>query len=154
MKLKETWQRIELGPIRPLYTLIRLLLRSILNVILSLYCYKTIKIYLCNHFTIGIWQLYKKRTQFPHPIGIVIGFKVSMGYDCQIYQNVTIGAKDTANYRTANYPKIGNNVTIYPNTVIIGDISIGDNAIIGAGTIVRADIPANCVAYGNPLKIK
>ena len=77
-----------------------------------------------------------------------------MGYDCIVYQNVTIGAKDTINYLTANYPQIGNNVTIYPNAVIIGDIYIGDNSIIGAGSIVLTDIPPNSIAYGNPAKVK
>jgi serine acetyltransferase len=77
-----------------------------------------------------------------------------MGYDCIIYQNVTIGTKDTTNYLFANYPVIGDNVTIYPNAVIIGNISIGDNSIIGAGSIVNSDIPPNSIAYGNPAKIK
>lgn len=137
-----------------LYGILRLFITSVINIILSVYCYRTIKIYLCNHFTIGIKELYKKRTKFPHPIGIVIGFKVDLGYDCIIYQNVTIGTKDTVNYLTANYPKIGNNVTIFPNTIIIGDITIGDNTIIGAGSVVLTDIPANSIAYGNPAKVK
>jgi serine acetyltransferase len=146
--------KIILAPVRLLTSWIILFLNSVYKILLSLYCYKTIKIYLCNHFTIGIWKLYKRRTIFPHPVGIVIGYKVDLGYDCIIYQNVTIGAKDTVNYLTANYPRFGNNVIIYPNAVIIGDIYIGDNSIIGAGAIVLADIPPNSIAFGNPAKIK
>jgi serine acetyltransferase len=146
--------RFILAPIKLFYYWIRLFLISFYNIILSLYCYKTVKIYLSNHLTIGILNLYKKRTKFPHPVGVVIGFKVNMGYDCIIYQNVTIGTKDTTNYLFANYPVIGDNVTIYPNAVIIGNISIGDNSIIGAGSIVNSDIPPNSIAYGNPAKIK
>jgi len=47
---------------------------------------------------------------------------------------------------------IGNNVWIACNVVICGGVSIGDNAVIGAGSIVIKDIPANYLAYGNPCK--
>ena len=60
------------------------LTRFIIGSILSIYCYRNIKVYFCNHLNIGIWNLYKKRTVFHHPIGIVIGFKVQIGTDCQI----------------------------------------------------------------------
>lgn len=64
-----------------------------------------------------------------------------------IFQNVTIGCKD---YKT---PVIGNNVRIYLNSVIFGDINIGDNAVIGAGAVVINDVPANAVVVGNPARI-
>lgn len=130
------------------------LIRFIIGSILSIYCYRNIKVYFCNHFNIGIWNLYKKRTVFHHPIGIVIGFKVQIGTDCQIFQNVTIGTKDTQNFKEGSYPKIGNNVIIYPNSIIIGDINIGDNVIIGAGSIVLNDIPSDVVVAGSPAEIK
>lgn len=133
---------------------IKILIKSILQIIQSLYYYQSIKIYLCNHFTIGIKELYRKRTKFPHPLGIVIGIKVKLGYDCTIYQNVTIGAKIKDDLVNAKYPKIGNNVTIYANAVIIGDISIGDNSVIGAGSVVLKDVPQNSIVFGNPSKIK
>lgn len=128
--------------------------RFFIDSILSIYCYRNIKVYICNHLNIGIWTLYKKRTIFHHPIGIVIGFKVQIGYNCQIFQNVTIGTKDTQNFKEGRYPKIGNNVIIYPNSIIIGDINIGDNVIIGAGSIVLNDIPSNVIVAGSPAKIK
>jgi len=141
-------------PLIYVYTWMVIIYKTFINIILSLYCYKTIKIYLCNHLTIGIWKLYKKRVKFPHPVGIVIGLNVNIGYDCIIYQNVTIGTKDTANYKNGKYPKIGNNVIIYPNSVIIGDIEIGDNAVIGAGSIVLKNVPSGKVVFGNPAKLK
>jgi serine O-acetyltransferase len=48
------------------------------------------------------------------------------------------------------YPTIGDNVTIYANSVIIGGIKIGDNAIIGAGAVVVKDVPPKAVVAGNP----
>lgn len=123
------------------------------DVILSIYCYRNIKVYLCNHLNVGIWELYKNQTILPHPIGIVIGNKVKIGQGCKIYHNVTIGTKETQNFENGRYPSIGNNVIIYPNSIIIGDISIGDNTIIGAGSIVLNDIPANSIAIGVPAAI-
>lgn len=49
--------------------------------------------------------------------------------------------------------KIGNNVFIGVNTTILKGSSIGNNVIIGANTLVNKDIPDNCVAVGNPVKV-
>ena len=95
-------------------------------------------------------SLAQARVFFPHPLGIVIGKGVSIGNGCRIYQNVTIGLK---NETDTQYPKIGNNVTIYANSIIIGDIVIGDNTIIGASTVVTKSIPPNSIVAGNPAKI-
>jgi serine O-acetyltransferase len=123
------------------------------GIILSIYCYRSIRVYLSNHLNIGIWKLFKQKTTLPHPVGIVIGYKVIIGKGCKIYHNVTIGTKDTKNFKNAPYPIIGDNVLIYPNSIIIGDISIGDNSIIGAGAIVLNDIPSNSIVIGNPARI-
>lgn len=47
---------------------------------------------------------------------------------------------------------IGNNVWVAANVVILGGVTIGDNAVIGAGSVVTKDIPANYLAYGVPCK--
>lgn len=49
---------------------------------------------------------------------------------------------------------IGNNVWIGGSTTILPGVSIGDNVTIGAGSVVTKDIPANCVAVGNPCRVK
>lgn len=48
---------------------------------------------------------------------------------------------------------IGNNVWIGGNTCVMPGVTIGDNAVIGAGSVVTKDIPANVVAVGNPCKV-
>jgi len=48
---------------------------------------------------------------------------------------------------------IGRNVWIGAGAVILPGITIGDNSVIGAGSIVTKDIPSNCVAYGNPCRV-
>ena len=49
--------------------------------------------------------------------------------------------------------KIGNNVWIGDKVTILGNVTIGDNVIIGANSVVTHDLPSNCVAAGNPVKI-
>lgn len=97
------------------------------------------------HF--GYNTIFEKDLSFPHPSSIVIGEKVVIEEKCTIYQGVTIG-KDSKN----KYPKIGKNVVIYPNSTLIGDISIGDNSIIGANSFVNFSIERNTIYAGNPAK--
>lgn len=49
--------------------------------------------------------------------------------------------------------KVGNNVWIGGNVVVLPGVTIGDNVTIGAGSIVTKDIPSNVVAYGNPCRV-
>lgn len=82
---------------------------------------------------------------FPHPLGIVIGEGTRIGDNCTIYQNVTIGRKDKSDSR---YPVIGNNVTIYCNSSIVGNVKIGHNAIIGCNSVVLRDVKEGETVYG------
>lgn len=79
-----------------------------------------------------------------HVVGIVIGQGTVIGDYCKIYQNVTIGQK------AGRFPVIGNHVTIYPGAVIIGDVKIGDYAVIGANAVVTKDVPEGAIAVGVP----
>lgn len=82
-----------------------------------------------------------------HGVGSVIGARCKIGENCTIHQNCTIGD------RKGGRPTIGNNVIIYAGSMILGDISIGDNCIIGANTVVTCDCPSNSVIVGTPGKI-
>ncbi|MDA9499095.1 serine O-acetyltransferase [Bradyrhizobium sp. CCBAU 11357] len=85
-----------------------------------------------------------------HASGIVIGANVVIGDDVTILQNVSIGRSSELPARS---PRIGCGVFIGAGASILGDISIGDLAKIGAGTIVTRDIPAGCTAVGNPARL-
>lgn len=87
---------------------------------------------------------------FPHPLGIVIGEGVIIGNNVTIYQNVTLGRKDK---EINKYPIIGDNVTIYAGAKILGNVKIGNNAIVGANAVVLKDVPDNSIAVGVPAKI-
>ncbi len=76
-------------------------------------------------------------------------FAESVGENCEIWQNVTIGRAHDLGRR----PRIGNNVKVCAGAIVLGDIEIGDNVIIGAGAVVTKSIPANSVVVGNPAKI-
>lgn len=74
-----------------------------------------------------------------------------IGKNFSTYQNVTIGRGKSINGRYT--PIIGDNVTVYTGSVVVGGITIGNNVTIGAGSIVIKDIPSNCVVAGNPAKV-
>lgn len=136
-----------------IYAVIKLVTQApfyIRELFYSIIYYKSLRLTITNHLTIGVKILGKQKVWFPHPVGIVIGKMVIIGTGCKIYQNVTIGSKDELGN---SYPKIGNNVTIYASSILVGDITIGNNVTIGAGTFVNADVPDNAIAVGNPMKV-
>lgn len=84
-----------------------------------------------------------------HGQATVINKNVRIGTNCVIRQSTTIGnARDGG-----NCPVIGNHVDIGCNVCIIGDLRIGDNVIIGAGSVVVKSIPPNSLAVGNPARV-
>lgn len=75
----------------------------------------------------------------------------SIGKGCIIRNLTTIGVK--SKNRHEEKPTIGRNVDFGVGVICIGDIHIGDNAIIAAGSVVVKDVPANAIVAGNPAKI-
>lgn len=84
-----------------------------------------------------------------HPFATVINAN-KIGDHFTVMQNVTIGNKGG---NSSNIPTIGNNVCICCHAVVLGNISIGNNVIIGAGSVVTKSIPDDCVVVGNPARI-
>ena len=87
--------------------------------------------------------------------------KVTIGDNVQIAPNVslyTAGHPIHPDSRNSGYEygipiTIGNNVWLGGNVVVLPGVTIGDNAVIGAGSVVTKDIPANMLAAGNPCKV-
>ena len=76
-----------------------------------------------------------------------------MGTGCTLRQSTTIGSKMLSDGTQSTSPVIGNHVDIGANAVIIGPIKIGDDAVIGAGSVVVKDVPAGAVVAGNPARV-
>lgn len=86
-----------------------------------------------------------------HYGGIVVSSHAEIGNNCNIAQGVTIGRINLGPRRGA--PKIGDRVWIGPNSVIVGNVKIGNNVMIAPLSFVNRDIPDNCLAIGNPANI-
>lgn len=88
----------------------------------------------------------------PHCVGIVIGNTAIIGDNCTIYPNVVFGAKyspSKPNPKGRRHAKVGDNCVFGTNASIIGNITIGNNVIIGAGAVVTKDVPDNAIVVGN-----
>jgi serine O-acetyltransferase len=85
-----------------------------------------------------------------HATGIIIGAFAVIGDEVTILQNVTIGRKQSEPDRA---PKIGRGVLLSAGSTIIGGVSIGDFARIGAGAVVEHDVPPGCTAVGVPARL-
>ena len=86
-----------------------------------------------------------------HYGGIVINGRAVIGKNCNISQGVTIGQTNRGSRQ--GVPLIGDSVYIGPGAKIIGGVSIGNHAAIGANAVVTKDVPENGVAVGIPARI-
>ncbi len=71
-----------------------------------------------------------------------------------MYQRVIIGKNSKDGKKDNVMPVIGDNVTVYSNAVVAGDITIENNVEIGAGAIVMKNVPSNTTVIGNPCIFK
>ncbi|AKG37574.1 serine acetyltransferase [Paenibacillus durus ATCC 35681] len=92
-----------------------------------------------------------KRLLIDHGTGIVIGETAEIGDDVVLYHGVTLGG--VSNKPGRRHPKIGDRVFIGAGAAVLGAITIGDGAKIGALSLVLRDVPAHHTAVGNPARI-
>lgn len=128
-------------------------LRTKKNPLWKPFCFIVAVIYKHNQFKTGIQLPLGTKVGggivFPHYGCQIIHYASSLGENVQIFQGVTIGSMRGR----GGAPKIGSNVILFSGARVIGDITIGDNCVIGAGAVVTKDVPSGCVAAGVPAKV-
>ena len=92
-----------------------------------------------------------------HGLGIVIGETTEIGNNVTIYQGVTLGGimpsiESDLQRNQKRHPTIGNNVIIGSGAQILGSIKVGDNARIGANSVVSRDVSPNVTVAGVPAR--
>ena len=92
-----------------------------------------------------------KRLVIDHGMGIVIGETAEIGDDCLIYQGVTLGGtgKDVGK----RHPTLGNNVMVGSGAKVLGPFKVGNNVRIAANSVVLREVPDNATVVGVPGRI-
>jgi serine O-acetyltransferase len=92
-----------------------------------------------------------RRIFIDHGAGVVIGETSEIGDDVLLYQGVTLGG--TGAEKGKRHPTIGNRVVIGAGAKVLGNIRIGDNVKIGAGSVVVHPVPDNSTVVGIPGRV-
>lgn len=92
-----------------------------------------------------------RRVFIDHGIGVVIGETSEIGDDVTIYQGVSLGGVSLS--KTKRHPTLKNGVIVGAGAKVLGNITIGENAKIGANSVVIKDVPADSTAVGIPARV-
>ena len=92
-----------------------------------------------------------RRVFIDHGAGVVIGETAIVGDDVTLYQGVTLGG--TGHEHGKRHPTLRDGVFAGSNAQILGNICIGENSRIGAGSVVLRDVPPNSTVVGVPAHI-
>lgn len=93
-----------------------------------------------------------ERLFIDHGMGVVIGQTAIVGDDVTLYHGVTLGGRGDGQSGEKRHPTLQNGVMVGSFAQVLGDITIGENARIGASAVVINDVPAGCTAIGNPAR--
>jgi serine O-acetyltransferase len=92
-----------------------------------------------------------RRLFIDHATGVVIGETAVVGSDVTLYQGVTLGG--TGKGHGKRHPTLCDGVFVGNNANILGNITVGENSRVGAGSVVLADVPPNSTVVGVPAHI-
>lgn len=86
-----------------------------------------------------------------HGTGVVIGQTAIVGDEVTIYHGVTLGG--ISDQPGKRHPTVENGAVIGSGAQVLGNIKIGENARVGANSVVLKDVPADCTVVGNPARL-
>jgi serine O-acetyltransferase len=89
-----------------------------------------------------------RRLFIDHGMGVVIGETTIIGEDVTLYQGVTLGG--TGKEHGKRHPTLGNEVVVGGGAKILGNITVGNNCRVGAGSVVLRDVPEDSTIVGVP----
>ena len=92
-----------------------------------------------------------RRVFIDHGMGVVIGETAIVGDDVTLYHGVTLGG--TSLQKKKRHPTLGKGVVVGNTSSILGDIVVGDNSRVGAGSVVLRDVPPDSTVVGVPAHI-
>ncbi|PKR83091.1 serine O-acetyltransferase [Heyndrickxia camelliae] len=92
-----------------------------------------------------------RRFFIDHGMGVVIGETCEIGDNVTVYQGVTLGG--TGKEKGKRHPTIEDNALIATGAKVLGSITVGENAKIGAGSVVLKDVPPNSTVVGIPGRV-
>lgn len=92
------------------------------------------------------------RCEFSHPNGVVIGGATNLYSGVIVQSSTTFGTDSSRRGMDNGYPRIGRRVYVGSGARIIGRISVGDGAVIGANSLVARDVPSGFLALGVPAR--
>lgn len=93
-----------------------------------------------------------KRVVIDHGMGVVIGETAEIGDDVLMYHGVTLGGKSLKEGK--RHPTVGNRVIIGAGAKLIGPITVGDDAKVGANAVITKNVPKGNTAVGDNRFIK
>lgn len=119
-------------------------LKKIYKVLFILHCKK-------RHIEFPIDINVQPGLYFGHSFGITVNPKVTIGKNCNIHKNVTIGQENRG--KRMGTPNIGDDVYFGVGSTVVGNITIGNDVLIAPGAYVNVDVPSHSIVIGNPAKI-
>ena len=91
---------------------------------------------------------FRKHIFLPHPQNIIIGANIIFNGNISICQGVTIGGNFQKNSVNIKYPVFQDQIWLGPNSVIGGPVTVSDNVLVGANSVVTKDVSSNTLVFG------